>query len=174
MIKYAITPYFDIDSISLIAKHSPNFISFRDGRRVAIKSNAKEFIDNARSLLDAKLFLSSDYKIAELLAYDGVHLKSDQLFDIKEAKRLGLEVIMSTHSEDEVALALSLGADFITYSPIFNTPNKGEAKGIESLKKISKRFPNKIIALGGILTQKEVDLILRTKVAGFASIRYFL
>ncbi len=173
MIKYAITPYFDIDSISLIAKHSPNFISFRDGRRVAIKSNAKEFIDNARSLLDAKLFLSSDYKIAELLAYDGVHLKSDQLFDIKEAKRLGLEVIISTHSQEEAALALSLGADFITYSPIFDTPNKGEAKGIENLKKISKQFPDKIIALGGILTQKEVDLISKTKVAGFASIRYF-
>ena len=173
MIKYAITPYFDANSISLIDKHSPNFISFRDGRRVAIKSNAKEFIDNARSLLDAKLFLSSDYKIAELLAYDGVHLKSDQFFDIKEAKRLGLEVIISTHSEEEAALALSLGADFITYSPIFDTPNKGEAKGIENLKKINKQFPDKIIALGGVLTQKEVDLISKTKVAGFASIRYF-
>jgi thiamine-phosphate pyrophosphorylase len=173
MIRYAITPCFDIDSISLIAKHTPNFISFRDGRRVAIKSNAKEFLDNARYLLDAKLFLSSDYKMAELLGFDGVHLKSDQFFDIKEAKKLGLVVIISTHCEDEVALALSFGADFVTYSPIFDTPNKGETKGIENLKHLCEQFPNKIIALGGIVTQKEINQISKLKVVGFASIRYF-
>jgi len=173
MIRYAITPCFDIDSISLIAKHSPNFISFRDGRRVAIKSNAKEFLDNVRSLLDAKLFLSSDYKMAELLGFEGVHLKSDQFFDIKEAKKLGLDVIISTHCEDEVALALSFGADFVTYSPIFDTPDKGKAKGIEDLEKICIDYPNKIIALGGIVGQKEIEQISKLKIAGFASIRYF-
>jgi len=173
MIRYAITPYFDTDSISLIAKRSPNFISFREGRSVAIKSNAKEFLDNARSLLDAKLFLSSDYQLAELLGFDGVHLKSNQFFDIKEAKELGLEVIISTHSEDEAALALHLGADFVTYSPIFDTPNKGRAKGVENLKSLCEKFPKRIIALGGIVTQYEINTVSKLEVAGFASIRYF-
>jgi len=44
--------------------------------------------------------------------------------------------------------------DFITYSPIFKTPHKGQAKGIEDLKKMVLRYNVKIIALGGIITKR--------------------
>ncbi|VAY87615.1 Thiamine monophosphate synthase [hydrothermal vent metagenome] len=61
----------------------------------------------------------------------------------------------------------------VTYSPIFQTPNKGEPKGCEQLAKIVKEVDIPIIALGGIIDQKKVEDIKKTNVKGFASIRYF-
>jgi thiamine-phosphate pyrophosphorylase len=44
--------------------------------------------------------------------------------------------------------------------------------GIETLNKITKYHPN-VLALGGIVSEKEVEMIKNSKAKGFASIRYF-
>ena len=64
--------------------------------------------------------------------------------------------------------------DFVTYSPIFETPNKGEAKGIENLKTMVDRYNIPIIALGGIITEEQIKAVKETGAYGFASIRYFI
>ena len=66
-----------------------------------------------------------------------------------------------------------MGADYVTYSPIFTSPNKGEPKGIEDLKELIKTSKIKILALGGIVEARHVEMIKDTKAYGFASIRYF-
>jgi thiamine-phosphate pyrophosphorylase len=66
-----------------------------------------------------------------------------------------------------------LCADYATYSPIFETPAKGEPKGVEGLKKAMQEVDIKIFALGGIITQQHVAQLETAKPYGFASIRYF-
>jgi thiamine-phosphate pyrophosphorylase len=111
--------------------------------------------------------------LAAKLGANGVHLTSQQFDDIPHAKELGLEVVISTHTYDEVYIAEAMGADYVTYSPIFETPDKGEPKGVEDLAEIVNRTDIDIFALGGIVSEKEVDALRESGVFGFASIRYF-
>ena len=120
-----------------------------------------------------KAFLHQDYSLAAKLGATGVHLTSQQFDDIPKAKELGLEVIISTHTHDEVHIAEAMGADYVTYSPIFATPGKGEAKGIDDLKAIIGMSDIEIFALGGIISMNEVEQLQESNVFGFASIRYF-
>jgi len=85
-----------------------------------------------------------------------------------------LYVIISTHTHEEALKAQTLGADAITYSPIFPSPNKGEPKGLEDLKEIVDKIEIPIFALGGITTEEQVNTVLATGAYGFASIRYFI
>ncbi|MBR2148512.1 MAG: thiamine phosphate synthase, partial [Campylobacter sp.] len=78
-----------------------------------------------------------------------------------------------THNIKEIELANQYGADFITFSPIFATPNKGEPKGLEALKEAVKISKAKVIALGGIVSKEHIDKVMSFGAVGFASIRYF-
>jgi len=91
-----------------------------------------------------------------------------------KAKKYNLYTVVSTHTMDEALLAKKLGADAITYSPIFNTPHKGKPKGIENLKSLVEAVDIPVIALGGIVDKTHVDKLLCVpNLFGFASIRYF-
>ena len=61
----------------------------------------------------------------------------------------------------------------ITFSPIFHSPNKGEPKGVEELKRVAFLLSIPVIALGGIVTQKQIGLSKQSGAKGFASIRWF-
>ena len=76
---------------------------------------------------------------------------------------------------EDIEKAQNLYVNAITYSPIFETPNKGAPKGIDKLKEATRIFEDiNIIALGGITNQEQVEKIEKTKAYGFASIRYFI
>jgi len=121
-----------------------------------------------------KRFLHSDIELAKELNADGIHLKSDQMIEIVKAKKYALYTVISTHTMDEALLAKKLGADAITYSPIFYTPHKGKPKGIEKLKALVEAVDIPVIALGGIVDKTHVDKLLCVpNLFGFASIRYF-
>lgn len=120
------------------------------------------------------VLLHADYRLAHALGADGVHLTSMQFDEIADAKKLGLYVIISTHTHDEALLAESLGADAITYSPVFASPNKGKPKGLEDLKEIVDKIRIPIFALGGILTEGQISAVEKCGAYGFASIRYFI
>ncbi|HIP60309.1 MAG TPA: thiamine phosphate synthase, partial [Campylobacterales bacterium] len=137
------------------------------------EAKAKKFIEQAQKEGIENIFLSEHYLIAKKLGAIGVHLTSRQYIFVPEAKRRGLKVIISCHTEAEIEEAIRKKVDFITYSPIFETPNKGKPKGIEDLKKMVLRYNVKIIALGGIITPKQVKEVEETGAYGFASIRYF-
>jgi len=171
MKKYLITSnpsYFQL------RKHMPDFALYRDKENKNYAIEAQNFVQMCKPLKTLKVFLHQDYKLAAKLSADGVHLTSIQFDAIPKAKELGLEVIISTHTHDEVHVAEAMGADYVTYSPIFASPNKGEPKGIKNLQKLLQSTDMKIFALGGIVEQKEVDIIKHSGVYGFASIRYFI
>jgi len=150
-----------------------DMIVYRDKSTLNYMQNAEKFINEAKKYSFSKILLHSDYTLAHNLKADGVHLTSMQFDSIAKAKKIGLFVIVSTHSLDEALKAEYLGADMITFSPIFVTPNKGEPKGIKELNRVASNLSIPIIALGGIITDKHLFLCQKSKAKGFASIRWF-
>lgn len=173
--KYLITsPEFYNHLETQIANHNPEYILYRDKENKDYETGAKTFLDTIGNISSAKLFLHQDVALAYQLRASGVHLTSLQFDAIESAKKLGLEVIVSTHTKEEVLKAEVLGADAVTYSPIFATPGKGEPKGVKDLQELVSSCSMKVFALGGIITHEHVKQIEQTNAYGFASIRYFV
>ncbi len=150
-----------------------DFVCYRDKEANDFEAKATAFIAQAKAEGIQNIFLSENYLLAKKLGADGVHLNSRQYIFVPEAKRRGLKVIISCHTEAEIEEAIRKKVDFITYSPIFPTPNKGEPKGIENLKLMVLRYNISIIALGGIVTNEHIEAVREAGAVGFASIRYF-
>ncbi|MBE9504085.1 MAG: thiamine phosphate synthase [Proteobacteria bacterium] len=107
------------------------------------------------SSYDAKLLINDRLDVAMAVKADGVHLPSHS-FTPGEARNLlgtGKLIGVSAHSAEDAARAEEEGADFITFSPIYDTPSKaayGKPQGIERLKTVCNRVDLPIFALGGI------------------------
>jgi len=153
--------------------HLPDFVLYRDKFNPHYAVQAEHFVEVINQFEGIKSFIHEDYKLAEKLFATGVHLPSKAIDDIQKAKALNLEVIVSTHSYDEVLKAQELGADYVTYSPIFSTPNKGEPKGVDDLAELVSKVDINVFALGGIISDDEIKKVDESGAYGFASIRYF-
>jgi len=172
---YGSTPDALESALDVIYSHTlPDFALFRDKQTTHYRDLAQTFVTVSRSYRISRVLLHGDYTLAHTLKADGVHLTSTQFHEITEAKKLGLYVVISTHTHEEAKYAQELGADAITYSPIFFSPNKGEPKGLEDLKEIVDKIRVPIFALGGITTQEQIKAVEECGVYGFASIRYFI
>ena len=153
--------------------HLPDFALYRDKFNPDYALQAEHFVETCRQFEGIKSFLHQDAKLAASLGADGVHLTSKQFDEIKKAKKLGLEVCVSTHTIEELKVVKELCADYATFSPVFETPAKGEPKGIEALKEAVESVDIKIFALGGVVSADHVRELEAAKPFGFASIRYF-
>lgn len=178
MIAYAITDpstlnFNKLESDIKRFAYKANMIVYRDKMNDIYSQNAERFIKESGKHSFSKILLHTNYTLANQLKADGVHLTSNQFDDIKKAKLLGLFVVVSTHSLKEAIKAEYFGADMITFSPIFSTPNKGEPKGIIELNRVASKVSIPVIALGGIVTKKHLFLCKESKAKGFASIRFF-
>ncbi len=134
-----------------------------------LSSKAAQITENSKT----KLLINDRADIAFVAKADGVHLT---------AKSLSAEIIrtnfprdfiigVSTHSTEKAVEAKNQGANFVTFSPIFHSPNKGKPVGLESLREVCetlKDFP--IIALGGIDETNYSEVLEITD--GFAAIRF--
>ena len=183
MRSYLITnPKYYVDDTSLQAvklkevliRHRPDFALYRDKHSQNYRESAKLFLETCASFEYVKPMLHSDVDLAFSLGVYGVHLTSQQFDEIKKAKALDLFTVISCHSEEEVFRAQKLGADAVTFSPIFSTPDKGEPKGLAELQRMVDKINIPIIALGGITTDEQIKAVEKTGCYGFASIRYFV
>ena len=156
-----------------LREHMPDYALYRDKSNPNYDIQAAHFVEVCSQFEDIKSFIHRDADLAKKLNAVGVHLTSTQFDKIEYAKSLGLEVIISTHTYDEVLTAEKLGADYVTYSPIFASPGKGEPKGIQNLKELVQLTKVKIFALGGIISDEQVKKTQESGAYGFASIRYF-
>jgi thiamine-phosphate pyrophosphorylase len=121
-----------------------------------------------------KILVNDRADIALSARADGVHLTSLSLSTETIRRNFPKDFIVgvSTHTLDEAVSASRHGADFVTFSPIFRTPNKGEPKGLIELKKacaMLKSFP--VVALGGI-DETNYKSVLEAGATGFAAIRF--
>ena len=102
-----------------------------------------------------------------------IHIESLKLKD-SDGQLLGEDFTKSLNFLIK-AKAKSLKCDTLTFSPIFQTPNKGEPKGILKLQEAIDTYKDvNIIALGGIINDEQIKQIEKTKAYAFASIRYFI
>jgi len=183
MLRYAITDpkYYSSDPNTLLqtlkkvlSSNKVDMVTLRDKNTDRYEELAKSFISIESNYPLTKFLLHTDYELAQSLGAFGIHLPSSSLDKISEAKSKGLWVIVSTHSLEEAVFAQNKGADAVTYSPIFETPGKGKPKGLEKLKEIKGKIIIKLFALGGIITQSQIDAVKDAGADGFASIRYFI
>ena len=112
---------------------------------------------------DAKLFINDRADIAEIAGADGVHLTetSVPVGEIKDKFR-NLMVGVSTHTKEGALLAEAEGADFITFSPIFETPSKihfGPPQGPQRLGEIVKSVHLPVLALGGVKLNRVPEVL---------------
>jgi thiamine-phosphate pyrophosphorylase len=158
-----------------LKNHKINLACFRDKSSSNFKELALIFVETCKKFNVEKILLNGNYFLSHELKANGVHLTSTQFDKIKEAKELGLYVIISCHSLSDIQIALDNKADAVSFSPIFETPNKGEQKGITALEEAVNTFKDiNIFALGGIINENQIEQISKTKAYGFASIRYFV
>ena len=183
MKSYLITDpkYFtnNIDTFSkvlanLYKNHHIDFACLRGEFAINSYDLAKTFVDISRENNIKNIFINSNIDLAISLNIKGVHLPSKMLGDIEYAKKSGLKVIYSTHNENEIKNGIKHNADYITYSPIFSSPNKGETKGVANLSAMVDKYKIKFFALGGIIDNKSISSIATTKCFGYASIRCFV
>ena len=172
IIKYFITdPSFPLfHTFDSIKKHKPDFVCYRN----KLNPNKKEIIQFATFAKEySTVFINYDSLIDKNLItyFDGIHFPSRFINELNNLKKefKNKILITSTHSIDEAKKALI--SDYITFSPIFHSKGR-EGVGIEVLNKICEIHP-KVIALGGITSNKEVNIIKNSKAIGFGSIRYF-
>lgn len=114
----------------------------------------------------ASLFISRHMDVAENILAHGLHLSASQ--NVREARarfsHAGIPIIIgqSCHNEGEAKRAVENGADYITLSPIFETPTKpayGPALGLDGLRALAKTTSIPVLALGGVTPQKTVSCL---------------
>ena len=121
-----------------------------------------------------KLLVNDRADIALAAGADGVHLTANSLAAAVIRRDFPREFIIgvSAHSPEKAALAKKQKADFITFSPIFDSPDKGAPKGLEKLREVcAKLAPFPVIALGGV-DETNYKKILECGAVGFAAIRF--
>ena len=102
----------------------------------------------------AKLFINDRADIAVMAGADGVHLTETSI-QAREVKNSFPDLIVgvSTHSIEGARRAETQGADFITFSPIYETPSKanyGPPQGLDLLRQATQTVRLPVLALGGI------------------------
>jgi len=176
MISYAITDPSTLDFNHLERdlkrfSQKASMLVYRD--KVNAADHAVDFVKAAKAFEFEKVIIHGDPVLANIAGADGVHLSSLQLNEIADAKAMKLFVLVSTHTIEELKKAEVLGVDMATFSPIFDTPNKGLPVGLEKLRSVTSQVTIPVLALGGILTQEQISACERSGASGFASIRYF-
>lgn len=128
-------------------------------------------LTRAVNAIGLPVFVNGRPDIAAAAGTAGVHLPGNS-FQAADVRKYfpDLKIGISVHSKQEAA-AVSADVDHIYFSPIFETPNKGEPVGLKMLADVCKAAGNTpVIALGGV-TFDHLDELRTAGAAGFAAIR---
>jgi thiamine-phosphate diphosphorylase len=109
----------------------------------------------------ALLLVNDRADVAHAAGADGVHLGQEDLPASAARALLGPDALIgvSTHSDAEIDAALSAGADYLGFGPIFETRSKPGAPlppphGLAGLERAVRRAaPVPIVAIGGLTAQ---------------------
>jgi thiamine-phosphate pyrophosphorylase len=122
---------------------------------------AKELYETAYELrrltsrYGAKLFINDRVDVALAVDADGVNIGGSSLPIYKVRRLLGEKKLIggSCHNQVQAITAQEMGADFITFGPVYFTPSKasyGDPVGLELLQTITDMLQIPVFALGGI------------------------
>ena len=123
-------------------------------------------------VLGPKVVLNERVDVALAAGADGVHLRSTPI-PPREWRRIvpaGFLIGVSCHTLDEIREAE--GADYVYFSPVFNSPGHGPPVGLKALGEAVRIAKMPVIALGGI-TRENAQACIEAGAAGIAAIRLF-
>lgn len=133
---------------------------------------AKELYEKAYELrrltarYDAKLFVNDRVDVALAVDADGVHIGADSLPIYKVRRLLGERKLIgvSCHNQAQAITAQEMGADFITFGPVFFTPSKapyGDPVGLKLLETVTETLQIPVFALGGVKPGNCAEVVAR-------------
>jgi thiamine-phosphate pyrophosphorylase len=118
-----------------------------------------------RANRSTRILVNERADIAIAAGADGVHLPA-----AAPCRTLpGLVVARSCHTLDDIR---SAEADFVTFSPVFESPGKGKPLGIDLLRQAC-RIGKPVFALGGVTAENAASCD-EAGAAGIAGIRLFM
>lgn len=150
-------------------------IQLRD-KRASDRTRAN-WIDQLPDGLKTNLLVNGRADFSRFYNLAGVHAPSNGL-SIKSLRQLTAKrsiVGRSTHTREEVIKAEHLGADYVTFGPVYPTQSKpnltpGDIPGVRKLKEVCKLVSIPVFALGGITTPSRVKECLESGAYGVAGI----
>lgn len=112
---------------------------------------------------DARLLINDHIDIALAVHADGVHLGGHSLPTDVVRAQVGTDMLIgvSTHSIVEITTATQLGADFVTFGPVYATPSKvvfGPPQGLSALSEACNISSLPVFALGGITLARAAEV----------------
>lgn len=126
----------------------------------------------------ARLFINDRIDIALAVDADGVHLGGASLPVDKARMLMGEEKMIgvSCHNQISAHNAQDVGADFITFGPVFFTPSKasyGDPVGPGKLHEVADALLIPVFGLGGI-NRSNAPQVMKAGAAGIALISAIL
>lgn len=107
-----------------------------------------------------KLLINGSLEVARAVGADGVHLPEAGLTPVAARSALPKGAILGVSCHDPAGLlrAADAGADYATLSPVFDSPNKGPALGIERFTDWTRHARLPVLALGGVQARHKAEL----------------
>jgi thiamine-phosphate pyrophosphorylase len=112
----------------------------------------------------AKLFINDRVDVALAVDADGVHIGGSSLPIYKVRRLLGERKLIgvSCHNQVQAITAQEMGADFISFGPVYFTPSKaafGDPVGLELLQTVTDMLQIPVFALGGVNRQNCAEVV---------------
>ncbi len=129
----------------------------------ADETEVRRQIAQARDVCKAhscRLIVNDYWEAALDLSCDYIHLGQEDLAvaDVAAIKRAGARLGISTHSEDELEIALAASPDYVALGPIYETKlkvMKWAPQGLDRIERWKKRIgPLPLVAIGGITPER--------------------
>ena len=121
-----------------------------------------------------RLLINDRVDVALAAGAGGVHLRghAPAPLTIRATAPSDFLIGVSCHSVDEVRRSADEGASFAVLAPIYPTPGKGPALGLDCLRDAAAAVAIPVLALGGITAQRIAEC-LAMGAAGIAGISMF-
>jgi thiamine-phosphate pyrophosphorylase len=153
-------------------------LRLKDAPRAAVREQIAASLDVAHAC--GCTLIVNDYWCEAVEAGAGwVHLGQEDLAaaDVTAIKAAGLRLGLSTHSEDELAIALAARPDYVALGPIFETKLKAMRWAPQGLARLSTWKEQigglALVAIGGI-TPERADAVLAAGAQSVAVITDFM
>ena len=132
--------------------------------------STRELVESAQAVqavcteCNISMIVNDRADIALAVGAAGAHFGQDDLPIIVGRRILPQEIIIgaSARTEEKILEAISAGADYIGFGPIYQTSSKPDAelpKGLEALRRMCEIAQCPVIAIGGIVAETTYEVI---------------